>query len=637
MSKKSSADVPSADFDRLASAYGIPPDYEDLQGEVRAVPKATRRRILDALDVPDDLDAMGAEVEKLKPPQLKLNGQTSCYLPEFLSEGPIWGISLQLYELRSRRNWGIGDFADLRQTCGIAASAGADFIGLSPLHALFLGEPERCSPYSPSSRIFLSPLYIAVDEVDGFEAAWPDPQELERLREQEVVDYRGVTRLKLNVLRRIWNAREPNRDAIEYENFKNDRGDDLRRHALFEALSLHLTDLGHGSGWSQWPSEFREWDSPAVRHFAEMHAGEVEFHTWLQWLAAKQLAEVTEEARRLGMRVGLYFDLAVGEAPDGSSTWGTPDLALPGLRVGAPPDVFSTSGQDWGLVALSPMALQARKMRPYRDLIDASMRFAGALRIDHAMGIWQLFLLPEGETPAVGGYLRYPFADMVAALASVSHARRSIVIGEDLGNVPDGFREVMEEAQILGYRVLYFEEAAPEGFDVSGITRLSLACLSTHDLPPLIGWWRGDDIDLALKFGLTEQGAAVEARRERAKRRESLLAGLQTAGLSDPEDVAATSDDTQCEISQEVIIAMHRLLARTPSLMVAVRLADLVGEDQPTNVPGTSDAYPNWRRKLRLPVEEMAESSLFRQIVQGVAAERPKPDHSKQEPLAVNR
>ncbi len=623
MIKKSSAKTPSAEFDRLGSLYGVPPDYEDQQSEIRPVPKATRLRILDALGVPTEVSAMRADAADRQPPRLELDDPVVCYLPGFLEESPGWGISLQLYELRSDRNWGIGDFGDLKRMCAIAASAGADFIGVSPLHALFLAEPDRCSPYSPSSRIFLSPLYIAVDEVEEFDPAWLDDRELEKLRVPEVVDYPGVTRLKLDMLRQIWKAGSGLQDP-QYERFKREKGQVLHRHAIFEALSLQLAAIGHGGGWLQWPDEFRDWNSEAVRAFAGANADEIEFHTWLQWVAAKQLAEATEEARRCGMRIGLYFDLAVGEAPDGSSTWSTPDLALPGLRVGAPPDVFSTSGQDWGLVALSPMALKEQKMAPYRELIDASMRYAGALRIDHAMGIWQLFLLPEGETASVGGYLRYPFQEMVSAIAEVSHERRSIVIGEDLGNVPGGFREVMEEAQILGYRVLYFEEADPAGFDVSGVTRMSLACLSTHDLPPLIGWWRGDDIDLALEVGLTEPEAAENARKERAQRRESLLAGLQNNELLGPISPSAKSSDGPGEISREVVVAMHQLLARAPSLMVALRLADLVGEDQPTNVPGTSEAYPNWRRKIRVPIEQLAELSLFRDIVSAVAAERPK-------------
>ena len=614
-------DTSTEDFDLLAERHGVPHEYRDLQGEVRPVPEATRRRMLEALAVLDKTDGSS----EVRPPRLELDGRTACYLPAFLDTSPAWGVSLQLYELRSARNMGIGDFADLRAVCEIAASAGADFVGVSPLHALFLAEPARCSPYSPSSRIFLNPLYISVEEVNGFDPSSLDQHEVQRLKAGDIVDMPAVAALKLTALRKIWQARTT-RDISDgaFDRFRAEQGEVLRRHAVFEALSFHMVNLGHGSGWREWPPEFRRWDSDAVDRFAEEQAGEVEFHAWLQWIAAGQLSEVTEAARRSGMRIGLYFDLAVGEAPDGSSTWSTPDLELPGLRVGAPPDVFSTTGQDWGLVALSPKALQEQGMQPYRNLLDASMRYAGALRIDHAMGIWQLFLLPEGETPAVGGYLRYPFQDMVSALAAVSHQWQCIVIGEDLGNVPEGFREVMEEARMLGYRVLYFENADPSGFDVSGITPMSLACLSTHDLPPLIGWWRGDDIDLAMEFGLTEPAVAEEAREERARRRASIMAGLRSDGLIDPANVAANLDDPPGAISEEVFVAMHRLLARTPSLMVALRLADLAGEASPTNVPGTSDAYPNWRRRLRLPVEELAGSSLFRQIVAAVAAERPK-------------
>ncbi|HEX5933781.1 MAG TPA: 4-alpha-glucanotransferase [Pseudorhizobium sp.] len=614
-------DTSTEDFDLLAERHGIPHEYRDLQGEVRPVPEATRRRMLEALAVLDKTDGSS----EVRPPRLELDGRTACYLPAFLDTSPAWGVSLQLYELRSARNMGIGDFADLRAVCEIAASAGADFVGVSPLHALFLAEPARCSPYSPSSRIFLNPIYISVEEVNGFDPSSLDQHEVQRLKAGDIVDMPAVAALKLAALRKIWQARTT-RDISDgaFDRFRAEQGEVLRRHAVFEALSFHMVNLGHGSGWREWPPEFRRWDSDAVDRFAEEQAGEVEFHAWLQWIAAGQLSEVTEAARRSGMRIGLYFDLAVGEAPDGSSTWSTPDLELPGLRVGAPPDVFSTTGQDWGLVALSPKALQEQGMQPYRNLLDASMRYAGALRIDHAMGIWQLFLLPEGETPAVGGYLRYPFQDMVSALAAVSHQWQCIVIGEDLGNVPEGFREVMEEARMLGYRVLYFENADPSGFDVSGITPMSLACLSTHDLPPLIGWWRGDDIDLAMEFGLTEPAVAEEAREERARRRASIMAGLRSDGLIDPANVAANLDDPPGAISEEVFVAMHRLLARTPSLMVALRLADLAGEASPTNVPGTSDAYPNWRRRLRLPVEELAGSSLFRQIVAAVAAERPK-------------
>ncbi|CCF18023.1 4-alpha-glucanotransferase [Pseudorhizobium banfieldiae] len=607
------------DFDEVATGHGIPATYQDLQGTVQNVPTATRALMLRALG------KVSREAVNLSPPRMELDETTKCYLPTFLEKEKVWGISLQLYELTSARSWGLGDFEDLKTACEIAAAAGADFIGLSPVHALFLSQPNRCSPYSPSNRKFLNPLYIAVDTLPGYEEAWVDQDALATLRETEFVDYEGVTRLKLPVLRKVWQASVDAAEATAgretFERFRSDAGEELRLHALFEALSLAMVERGHGGGWTDWPAEFQSKDSDTVKRFADDHADEVEFHCWLQWVAAEQLQEAEHCARSTGMRIGLYFDLAVGEAPDGSSSWSTPELVLQGLRVGAPPDVFSTSGQDWGLVALSPTALKAEAMRPYAELLDASMRFAGALRIDHAMGLWQLFLLPEGETPAVGGYLRYPFQDMVATLAAESHRRGTIVIGEDLGNVPDGFRDMMVKAQILGYRVLYFEPVE-EVVGSPAVSHLSLACLSTHDLPPLIGWWRGDDIRLARQFGLTGESGAEASLRERQERRTAFIRAIQEAGLSSA--AVGSISEPAGAISEELFVAMHRLLARSPSITVALRLADLVGEDRQTNVPGTSDAYPNWRLKLRLPLEEIAGSSLFQCVVAAVTAERPR-------------
>ena len=617
MNRKTGTDDRRGEFDDLASRHGIPATYEDLQGEVRHVPPATRELMLRAVDV------MSTDEANPAPPRMELDDKTKCYLPSFIEKERIWGISLQLYELRSARSWGIGDFEDLRTACSIAGAAGADFVGLSPLHALFLAKPGRCSPYSPSNRKFLNPLYIAVDRVPGAEATLADREEVATLQASEIVDYDGVAQLKLRVLRKAWHSTmgpgQATGDRQAFDRFCLEGGEELRLHALFEAISMAMVDRGFESGWTDWPAEYQRTDSEAVRRFAQEHAEEVAFHSWLQWIAVEQLQDVARFAREAGMRIGLYFDFAVGEAPDGSSSWSRPDMILRGLRVGAPPDVFSTSGQDWGLVALSPAAVKAEGMRPYADLLDASMRFAGALRLDHAMGLWQLFLLPEGETPAVGGYLRYPFQDMVATLAEVSHRRKTIVIGEDLGNVPDGFREMMEKARILGYRVLYFEPV--EEMSVSPpVSHTSLACLSTHDLPPLIGWWRGDDIELALTLGLTDEPGARMSTLDRQERRAAFISAIHDAGLSS--ETIGTISEPEGAISEELFVALHGLLARGPSVMVALRLADLVGEDRPTNVPGTSDAYPNWRLKLRLPLEEIAESSLFRRVVAAVAVER---------------
>jgi 4-alpha-glucanotransferase len=614
---KSVSDDPS--FEHLAESLGVAAQYEDMEGEVRKVPLETRKAMMAAMGISskDDLPG-GIEVS---PPQMVVPDGARCYLPPFLDTSPVWGIAAQVYELNSARNWGIGDLEDLRSLCDIAADAGADFVGLSPLHALFLSEPERCSPYSPSNRSFLNPIYLALDRLPGFDASLADPAHLADLRARPFVDYAAVTEVKLSALRTLWlrwtgNADQPapySREALAA--FKREGGDALYGHCLFDALSVDMVAKGHGSGWADWPQDYRDRNSPAVRSFEESHADELDFFVWLQWLMNVQLADLASHAEEVGLRLGLYFDFAVGEVPDGSSTWATPDLVLADLRIGAPPDFFSETGQDWGLVPLSPEALREQEMRPYRDLLERTMRYAGALRLDHAMGIWQLFVMPEGTSPKEGGYLRYQFEEMVRVIADLSTETRTVMIGEDLGNVPDGFRPAMDETDILGYRVLYFD-ADPDGFDPAALTQKALACLSTHDLPPVIGWWANSDIRFGEEQGLYDAEKVVSMLEDREQRKRSLL---DAAGVE-----ATEADPADTVLSEEVVVELHRLLARSASSLAAVRLADLSGEDRSSNIPGTSTEYPNWRARLQLPLEDLPRFALMTRITAAMQAERPK-------------
>ncbi len=605
-------------FNRLAESLGVPASYEDMEGEVRQVPTETRRAMLAAMGRNQTADLSDAET--LAPPQLAVPPNAECYLPDFLNDGPVWGIAAQVYELNSSRNWGIGDLEDVRILCDIAAEAGADFIGLSPLHALFLSEPPRASPYSPSNRSFLNPLYLAIDKLPGFEAGLADEATLKALRKLPFVDYEAVADIKLRTLRALWTRWKEREvpspyDRASFEDFKASGGEALSGHCLFEALSLSMVAAGHGSGWHDWPGEYRRRQGDAVEAFRESHTDEIDFLLWLQWLMNVQLGELAGYARKVGLRLGLYFDFAVGEAPDGSSSWATPDLVLADLRVGAPPDMFSDAGQDWGLVPLSPETLRKERLRPYRALLERTMRYAGALRLDHAMGIWQLFVMPEGTPAKDGGYLRYPFEDMIRVIADLSQQTRTVMIGEDLGNVPKGFRPAMDKAGILGYRVLYFE-ADPDGFDPEELTRQALACLSTHDLPPLIGWWAGNDIKFGVEHGLYNEEKAAVLWEDRESRKLSLL---RAAGIdSSPADAA---DEY---ISTETVVEMHRVLARSSSLLAAVRLADLSGEARSSNIPGTSTEYPNWRARLDLSLEEIARHPLMKAITEAMRKERPK-------------
>lgn len=592
-------------LEKRALSYGIQPWFELVGGALQEAPPETLTGLLAAFGA-DHLPPLASE------PRLEAPAGAQCHIP---GEGRHWGIALQLYQLRSDRNWGIGDFADLSALARLAAPAGADFLGLNPLHALFLADPGRCSPFSPSNRRFLNPLYLAVDEVPGFRAEMVDPALLKRLRGSELVDYPGVAAVKLTVLRKIWadGAQLP-------EDFVTEAGGPLLRHALFEAVSAEMVAQGHGAGWLDWPEAWRDADGAEIRRFAAARPDRIRFHMWLQYLCQSQLAGLRDLCEGLGMAIGLYLDFAVGEAADGSGSWGS-DIVLPGVRVGAPPDYFNEQGQDWGLAPLSPVAMAAERAAPFRSLIRAATRQAGALRIDHAMGLWQLFLMPEGAGAAQGTYARYPLADMLTALADASRENRTTIIGEDLGNVPPGFREVMEACRILSYRIFFFERTADGFIPPADYPREALACLSTHDLPTFRGWWRGDDVALRAGFGFISAEAARDQALSRRAERTDMLADLIASGLLDAAQAQAiTAEDAPAALTT----AVHRHLSRAPSRLFAARLEDLAGELQPVNVPSTVDEYPNWRRKLGVDLDGLARLALFHDIMAAVAAERPK-------------
>ncbi|MCC0030455.1 MAG: 4-alpha-glucanotransferase [Brucellaceae bacterium] len=557
---------------------------------------------------------------------LRFTGAQGCLVPDGLADAGGWGITTQLYELHSERSCGIGDFEDLRTLCLIAARAGADFVGITPLHALFQADPGRCSPFSPSNRRFLNPLHIAVDLLPGYgQIAEIDRDARQTLAEASLVDYRAVSDTKLSVLRKLWQHWADSEALAEehaaFDAFVEEEGRILRDHALFESVSAMMVAEGHGAGWTDWPDEYREPGSEAVRQIAQERAGDIAFHGWLQWVAARQLASVAAAARTAGMRIGLYLDLAVGEAPDGSAAWSDRESYLDGASIGAPPDYFSADGQEWNLTVMTPQAIGAGEGAPFRTLIEHASRSSGALRLDHVMGLWQLFVIPQGLAPRDGAFVRYPVDRLLHALAAASRDGGVIVIGEDLGHVPDGFRDVMAQAGVLSYRILYFEKSGDGGFIAAGdYPPLSIACVSTHDLPTLAGWWRGDDIGLRRDFGLITGEMAERQTWERGEERRRLVQAVAGDGVTTTHDPEAGED-----LTQELAVDVHRFLARSRSMLVGVRLADLVGETLPTNLPGTVDQYPNWKRRCRVPLEHLEEEPRFKAITQAVAQVRPRP------------
>jgi len=533
----------------------------------------------------------------------------ACWLPGALAgDGRAWGIGAQVYALRSDSDWGMGDFSDLATLSAAAGQLGADLVGINPLHALFLTKPEDASPYSPCSRLFLNPLYIAVEEVAEF-ATCTDAQErvrapafrqrLAAARAATHVDYGAVLALKRPVLETLFAAFEhgatPDRRAA-FDAFCAEQGERLHQFAVFQALQDHYGT----TPWPQWAEDHRAPDTPAVARFAEDNAAAVRFHLWLQFEADLQLASAARTLADNGGRIGLYRDLAVGANPDSADTWIDPDAYATRARCGAPPDDLGPLGQDWGLPPFNPEALKRLAYGPFIDMVRANMRHAGALRIDHAMAVQHLFWVPPGKTAVDGIYVSYPMEDLLGILALESHRARCLVIGEDLGTVPEGFRDRMAQENILSYRVFYFERYESGLFKrPDTYPRLALACATSHDMATIPGHWRAWDVNLRHDLHL----ARADLTRDddlaaRAEERRLLVAALQDQGLL-PADFP-TAPELRPGDQERLIAAVHCFLARTPSALMMVNIDDLAEEITQVNVPGTVSEYPNWRRRLAL-------------------------------------
>jgi len=540
-----------------------------------------------------------------------------------------WGVTAPLYGLRSEQNWGVGDFADLGALAQAMAGLGAASVGVNPVHALFPALPERISPYSPSSRRFLNVLMISIERAlrldwasDLAPALVGVRAELEPLRAAPLVDYPAVAQLKLRALEQLHGAFarcSPESPAgSAFRAFQAQSGPSLARQALFDALLEHFEGLDPAAvTWRSWPASYRRPDGAAALAFAREQRERIAFFEFLQWLADEQLGAAQAAARAAGMPIGLYLDLAVGVDPDGADAWAEQDVVVSRVRVGAPPDDFSPKGQDWGLAPLAPHALRARAYAPFVELLRQNMRHAGALRIDHVLGLRRSFWLPP-ERDLPGAYVRYPLADLLGLIALESHRQRCVVVGEDLGTVPEGFRETLTEAGLLGCRVLYFEQEKPGRFrPPARYPQACLASISTHDLPTLRGFWLGRDIEWRARLGLFAEPAQAERERaERARLRTGLLRLLAAEGLLAPE---LDPDRPPAEMPWSVVLALHRALARAPAWIVVMQLEDALGVVEQANLPGTLAEHPNWRRKLLVALEELGSEPGVRSLAQALA------------------
>jgi len=567
------------DLAQAARRWGVEPGYYDISGHWHGIAEPTLREIVDALSKgrsgPAALPAANLEQRA------------------FQGDGDrVWGLAVQLYAVRSTRNWGIGDFGDLRTIVKIAADSGASVVGLNPLHALFLDRPAMASPYAPNSRLFLNPLYIAVDAIDDGHDFPQLADEVAAVRGTDLVDYRRVAQLKVAALRLAYDRfllRRSDEETAGFEEFRAVRGDSLRRFACFEALRARFG----GTSWRDWPQPWSNPDQDVIEELRRTASRECGFFEFLQWVADRQLAQCRQDAADRGLSVGLYLDLAVGVDPAGADAWANQDAVLAGLSIGAPPDDFTPSGQNWGLAPFNPHSLADNNFATMRQLLSSAMRHAGAVRLDHVLGLMRLFLVPEGASAAQGAYVRFPFEQLLCVIADESNKHRCIFIGEDLGTVPDGFRETSARWGVWTYRVMMFERRQDGGFKPpSDYPAEAVATFNTHDLPTFRGWMSGKDLSAKRAIGV-DPGETDDARRRSQTELRRTLGPV--AGDNGPEHFAAAAG----------------FLAATPSRIVTVAIEDLLDVVEQVNVPGTVDQHPNWRRKLPVMVENWPEQPIF--------------------------
>jgi len=537
------------------------------------------------------------------------------------AEARLWALAVQIYSLRRTGDGaggragdgGIGDFSGLSQFAVKAANEGAAGLVLSPVHAAFSSDAHHFSPYAPSSRQFLNPLHADPGVVFGGAAVDAAIAHLglgatfETLERGEFVDWLTATPAKLAVLRHLYDVTFPQMPelAADFHAFRAAGGPALDGHARFEAI--HGDRFGSDTGqwhWKTWPAGLRDPHSVEVSNFARAHAGEVTFHAFLQWVASRSLRQAQSSARAAGMSIGLISDLAVGTDGGGSQAWSRQDEMLIGLSVGAPPDLMNAIGQTWGLAAFSPRALVRTGFSVFREMLAATMGPAGGVRIDHVMGLMRLWMVPDGAAARDGAYLAYPFEDLERLVALESHRHRAIVIGEDLGTVPPGFRERLAARGILGMRVVWFEREDTHFLPAAAYVPEAAAVLTTHDLPTLAGWWCERDIDRRTPLGLLREGMTAEEEREERDRDRALLWDVIS---QDPAAPQPAPDDPA-----PVVAAALDFLGRTEAPLVVLPLEDALALPEQPNMPGTIHEHPNWRRRLPMQAADILEGAEIR-------------------------
>ena len=557
----------------------------------------------------------------------------SCYIPPELEHGRTWGLYANLYAVRSESNWGIGDFTDLQKLIGTVAGYRGGFVGINPLHAIPNKEPYGISPYSPISRHYKNFIYLDVDRVPEVEESREAQairkseifrRQLDELKSEDLIDYKKIAFLKKSMLVYAFElfyeqhyGKGTGRDEA-FQRYVREEGAALESYALFQTLWEHMNARNRTYVWQDWPEEYRNPCCEKVLEFREENEKDVLFYKFIQWLIDEQHGEAAGHALRLGIPVGIYHDLAIGSIGGGSNAWSYQDLMAGDMDVGAPPDDFNPNGQNWNFPPIIPDRLKETGYEFFVDIIRKNMRHNGALRIDHALGMFRLFWIPCGMPPVMGTYVTYPEEDLLRIIALESVRNRTMVIAEDLGTVGENVRETLARFRMLSYRLFYFERNYPDPSftEPEKYPGTALCAVTTHDLPTIYGYWAGRDIEVKKELNLfRDEDLWRRFVDERERDRVLLLRALKTHGLlpdefpSDPAAVPAMTD--------ELCRAIYRYLALTPCKLVAVSLDDVIGTINQQNLPGTTDTYPNWMQKVPLSLEQIARDGRVAALAEG--------------------
>lgn len=544
-----------------------------------------------------------------------------AFQPPVLKHKKIWGINVQLYSLRSQSNWGIGDFGDLAYLIEQSAKPGADYVGINPLHLSYPAVPEWVSPYSSSSRRWLNFLYLNIPNLPEFRRCkslqnWFNAEatqtQILTLRQSETVNYSEVYQLKLTALEQLFAFfnRSKSAEIVErrqlFEQYVKSKGEALQLQGLFNVLDglEHADHQGKENtiGWLGWRKEWQHLSATKRKTLLKTYQKQIRFFAWLQWLTERQLAELQTLCKKCGMQLGIYGDLAVNSSRGSVDVWSDPELYCVNISIGAPPDPLGPVGQNWNLPPYNPSVLKARGFAPFIEMLRANMQYFGVLRIDHVMGLFRLWWIPEGKTAQEGAYVHYPFDELMAILAIESVRSQCLIIGEDLGTVPDEVRSKLNELQIFSYFVLYFARRDLHFPHTSDYPKNAYATIGTHDVPSLQSFWHCRDLELFEQLNILRGEALKQKYDQRMIDKQALLNSLHRDHYLPPN---YEGDALSMAMHDNLNFVIHRYLAESESQLIGIQLENLLSQEVMFNLPGTLDEYPNWSKKLAQPLESI--------------------------------